>query len=178
MLCALHGLFKANRGTCNPPIVVAIVGGPGAGKTMFSMLFYTFIRRVRGIAAVYFSLDGYHVTNEYLLRSGMRPVKGLPQTMDEGSACDHLREALACNSVVPGKTVSFWMNCGMHSSDVSIFQKHTDSGVFPKIRQTNPRPFASGNPRAPALVSQRPSNRSHSNGGPLSIALAEDTTFV
>ncbi len=80
-----------------PPIIIGIVGGPGSGKTMFSLLLHKYLTSHLQLSCVCFSMDGYHFPNDYLVHHKMRDIKGLPQTMSESNLYDDLKRILLCN---------------------------------------------------------------------------------
>ena len=83
----LNGLdvikYVANNTENGKRLFIGIAGGPGSGKTLFSKLLSKYLADRLNIKSVCISADGYHFTNETLIKNNLRQQKGLPQSMDD-----------------------------------------------------------------------------------------------
>lgn len=62
--------------------MLGITGPPGAGKSTVSELLRDRLRDAYKLQALVVPMDGYHLSNEELVRRNLRPLKGIPSTFD------------------------------------------------------------------------------------------------
>ena len=65
----------------SPRLMVAIAGGPGAGKSTFAVALVTALNAIAAAPkAVYVPMDGFHKTAAVLQQEGTTALKGKPET--------------------------------------------------------------------------------------------------
>ena len=81
---ALSELVRLARAMAVPGTrhLLGVTGPPGAGKTTLALA----IRAALGDAAAFVPMDGFHLSNEELVRMGLRDRKGAPATFDAAQA--------------------------------------------------------------------------------------------
>ncbi|MFK7790458.1 MAG: hypothetical protein AB8C95_13310, partial [Phycisphaeraceae bacterium] len=73
--------------------ILAIAGVPGSGKSTLAKLVLNLINAAQPGAAVGLPMDAYHMTNDKLVRLGLRNRKGAVQTSEAQQYFKHLSQA-------------------------------------------------------------------------------------
>lgn len=66
----------------NGRFMLGITGPPGSGKSTVSGLLCDLLKNAHNRRALVVPMDGYHLSNEELVRRNLRPLKGIPSTFD------------------------------------------------------------------------------------------------
>lgn len=76
-------LIKTYAESQNKRFLLAITGVPGAGKsTLANLLMKNTNEVLQEESAIVVPMDGYHYHNDILVKKGLLPLKGVPQTFD------------------------------------------------------------------------------------------------
>lgn len=81
-------------------LLIAVVGGPGAGKSHIARE----LAEALGSDAAIVAMDGFHRDNDWLDERGLRHVKGAPETFDTESFCALLKRLKTARDDVPAPT--------------------------------------------------------------------------